>query len=284
MTPFGENAGCYCRVPEKVPYLNVMRLVRTSALLGLLLLPRTVAAQTFDHATLDNVVSRFVSDDGIRYRDLAADRKQLDVYVASLGRVSETQFAGWPRNEKLAYLINAYNALVLQRVIDHYPIKRSLNPAALVRPANSVWQIGGFFDETRAAVAGRPRTLDDIEHKLLREALKEPRIHAALVCAARSCPPLRREAFVADKLDAQLDQQWRVFLNDRARNLFDRERGEVKLSEIMKWFAEDFGGTNGVISFVSRYVDAPTQMWLRGRKYRITYFDYDWTLNDAAQR
>lgn len=261
-----------------------MTLLRTTALLGLLLFPRLGAGQSFDHSLFDNVVGKFVSDDGIRYRDLKADRAGLDQYIASLGAPSEAQFAAWPRNEKLAYLINAYNALVLQQVIDNYPIKRSLNPSAWVRPANSVWQIGGFFDETRFAVAGRARTLDDIEHKLLRASLKEPRIHAALVCAARSCPPLRREAYVANRLDRQLEQQWLLFLTDPARNHFDREGGEVKLSEIMKWFAEDFGGTNGVISFVSRYVDAPTQTWLRGRHYRITYFDYDWTLNDAAQR
>lgn len=247
--------------------------------------PATTRAQGFDQSDYDTVLRAYVSERGVDYARLRADRGGLDRYVARLGTVSAPQFDGWNRPEKLAYLINAYNAVVLQSVIDNYPIKRSLSPAALVKPANSVWQIPGFFNEATHKVAGRQVTLDDIEHKFLRAALKEPRIHAALVCAARSCPPLRREAYVADRVEPQLDDQARTFLNDPARNLFDRASGEVRLSEIFKWFGEDFGPKDkGVIAFAERYVDPAMQKWLHDGKYRISYFDYDWNLNDAATR
>lgn len=247
--------------------------------------PASVRTQSFEHSDYNAVLRAFVNGRGVDYARLLADRGALDRYITRIGTTSAAEFNAWERSEKLAYLINAYNALVLKSVIDHYPIKRSFSPGALVKPANSVWQIGGFFSEAMHRVAGRPVTLNDIEHKLLRAQLKEPRIHAALVCAARSCPPLRMEVYVADRIEAQLDDQARIFLNDPARNLFDRTHGEVKLSEIFKWFGEDFGKKpKGVIAFAMRYVDTDTKKWLHDGKYKLSYFDYDWNLNDAAMR
>jgi len=261
------------------------RITTTIIALLAVFAPSSGGAQGVDHAEYDVVLSAHVSGRGVDYARLKADRGALDRYVARLAAVSQQQFDAWNRAEKLAYLINAYNAVVLQSVIDNYPIRRSFNPTALVHPANSIWQIPGFFGEAKHRVAGRDVTLDDIEHKLLRAALKEPRIHAALVCAARSCPPLRGEPYVGDRIEAQLDDQARAFLSDPTRNMFDRAHGEVKLSEIFKWFGEDFGEKDkGVIAFVSHYVDAATQKWLHDGKYRISYFDYDWNLNDAAVR
>ncbi|MGQ0560812.1 MAG: DUF547 domain-containing protein [Gemmatimonadota bacterium] len=246
--------------------------------------PAFGAAQGFDHAEFDAVLRTYVTEAGVRYAGLRTDRAGLYRYVARLGAVSEAQFGGWSRAEQLAYLINAYNALVIRQVLDHYPIRRSLHPAALLRPANSVWQIGGFFDELRHPVAGRQLTLDEIEHSLLRAQLKEPRIHAALVCAAASCPPLRREAYVADRVDRQLDEQMRAFLADPDRNRIERGAAQIRLSRIFEWFAADFGGTAGVIPFIAGYVDAPAAAWLRSARPRITYFDYDWNLNDVSPR
>jgi hypothetical protein len=258
-----------------------MRFLLASAAF-FLLQTGSAAAQGFDHSDFDAVLRNHVSAQGVRYSDLAAHRGGLDQYLARVGAVSEATYRGWSRSEQLAYLINAYNAIVIRQVLDAYPIKRSLAPAALVRPANSVWQIPGFFGGNTHGVAGQRLTLDDVEHKLLRATLKEPRIHAALVCAAVSCPPLRAEAYNPEQIEAQLDDQMRRFLADPARNRIDRARGEVRLSEIFKWFAEDFGGTNGIIPFVARYMDAPTRAWLQAGKFRVTYFDYDWNLNDAS--
>jgi hypothetical protein len=238
-------------------------------------------AQTFDHSAFDAVLRVHSSAAGVDYAALKADRAGLDRYAAQLGTVSAKTFDGWKREEKIAFLINAYNAIVLQQVIDDYPIQRSTNPAALVRPATSVWQIDGFFNELKHRLLDRDLTLDQIEHEWLRAKLKEPRIHFALVCAAKSCPRLRNEAYRADNLSAQLDDQARQFLNDRQRNRFGAEAAE--LSEIFKWFGEDFGGERGLRSYLGKYLNAELSARMRSNHYAISYIDYDWTLNDIPR-
>lgn len=243
--------------------------------------PLPLSAQTFDHSPFDAILRAHVSTAGVDYAALAKTRAPLDAYVAQLGTVSLEGYNAWRRADQIAFLINAYNAIVMQQVIDDYPIARSARPAAVVRPANSVWQIDGFFSELRHRLLGRSMTLDQIEHEWLRAKLKEPRIHFALVCAARSCPPLRAEAYRGDVLDAQLDEQARAFLNDRERNRFTTERAE--LSEIFKWFAADFGGEAGLRSYLGRYLNPTLAARIKSDDYRINYIEYDWTLNDVAR-
>jgi len=269
--------------PNGGPF-SLDKTMRRVLILLIALLPGALAAQAPDPSDYTAVLKSHATERAVNYAALKADRARLDAFVTKVGAITQAQFGRWRQLEQIAYLINAYNAIVLQSVIDEYPIKRSLNPAALVRPANSVWQIGGFFNEKQHRVAGRELTLDDIEHKLLRAQLKEKRVHVALVCAARSCPPLRTSAYTADSLDQQLDDQAKRFFADASRNQFDRSQATVRLSEIFKWFAEDFGGEKGVISFAIRYVDPATAQWLQSGKYRVSYFDYDWNLNDTATR
>ena len=242
----------------------------------------SAAAQAVDHSLFDQVLARHVVLGSVDYTSLQAERAPLDTYIARLGTVSDATFQSWNRNERIAFLINAYNAIVLQQVIDDYPIRRSARPTALVRPANSVWQIDGFFGELKHRLLGRDLTLDQIEHEWLRAKLAEPRIHFALVCAARSCPPLRGEAYHAPKLDAQLDDQARTFLHDRERNRFTNEGAE--LSEIFKWFGEDFGGPKGLRAYLAKYLNPPLAARVKRSGYRIGYIDYDWTLNDATHQ
>ncbi len=137
-------------------------------------------------------------------------------------------------------------------------------------------------------------TLDDIEHGSLRAKYDEPRIHFALVCAAVSCPPLREEAYRGDRLDEQLDDQGRRFLNDPRHNRFEIERRQVHLSKIFDWYGEDFEQfatesgyerdrkVNGILSFVSRYLMDRVADFLETAEYRVKFESYDWTLNDQA--
>lgn len=245
------------------------------------LLASSAHAQSFDHSSFDAVLRAHSKPTGIAYSALKADRAALDRYVAQLGAVPARTFQRWPKSEQVAFLINAYNAIVLQQVIDDHPIERSTNPAALVRPANSVWQIDGFFNALKHRLIGKDLTLDQIEHEWLRAKLREPRIHFALVCAARACPPLRNEAYRAEKLDAQLDDQARRFLNDRARNRFEADGAQ--LSEIFKWFADDFGGEAGLRNYLGRYLNSALAARMKDAAYRISYIDYDWELNDAPR-
>jgi hypothetical protein len=135
------------------------------------------------------------------------------------------------------------------------------------------------------------RSLDDIEHNMIRVWFERPRIHAAVVCAAVSCPPLRNEAFVADKLDQQLDDQMRQFLSDDQSNTIKLRDNRVELSSIFKWYAEDFEkgqqGFNSLYDLIKVYqtdiADDPQQLiWLQKQDFKIRYLDYDWRLNDIV--
>jgi hypothetical protein len=179
------------------------------------------------------------------------------------------------RDEKLAFWINAYNILAIDLVQRHYPIDSIRSIGGLLSP---VWK------KTAGEIAGRPYTLHEIEHEILRP-MGEPRIHGAIVCASLSCPPLRREPYRAAELDAQLEDNVRRWLADPRKGArIDRSGRTLYLSPILDWFADDFGGD--VLAFVASHLPAEEATWIQaqGRALRIRYFDYDWSVNDAGTR
>lgn len=226
-------------------------------LAGLSLQALTAAADDL-HAPFDALLKQYVDDDGrVAYRTLARqDAAALDAYLKALETVDPASLAP---ADQIAFWLNAYNARVIRGVLDGYD-------------AENVVGRKWFFAFYTFPLAGRPRTLDEIEHAILRAQFREARVHFALVCAATSCPLLRREAYRGDRLDAQLDDQARVFLDDPRRNRFG-PGDVVRLSSIFKWFGQDFEQAAGSLTaFIRRYhalPDAP----------RIEYLDYDWTLN-----
>jgi len=275
--------------------------VVTVAMCALLWPPGQLKAQGIDHAPFDSVLARFVEDNRVDYAALQANRSGLDRYLERIGAVGADEFAAWTEAERIAYLINAYNAYTLATIIDHYPIEgtgffeKLLKPKRFAFPSNSIRHIDGVFDGITHRVAGAELTLDDIEHARLRTNYNEPRIHFALVCAAVSCPPLREEAYRGTRLDEQLHDQGRRFLGDPSLNRFDRQAGEVHLSKIFDWFGEDFRqfavdeiaysgseSVRGVLSFVRRYLPELTVRFLEEGDYDVHFLDYDWTLNDRG--
>lgn len=245
-------------------------------------LPAQQAAVDFDHehAQYAEVLARVVHAGAVDYAALQRDRKLLDNYRARLAAVSETTLNSWSRDQQLAFWINAYNTSVLATIIDHYPITRG-SLIGLAFPANSIWQIPGAFKTARYKLAGRARSLDTIEHDIVRPDFREPRVHMALVCAARGCPPLRDEPFVSSRLSVQLDDQTRVYLGDRDHGLsWDSGAKRLAISSIFKWFAEDFAA-GGVREFVARHVGDPAlAAAVRDSANSLRYLDYDWTLNE----
>lgn len=234
--------------------------------------------------------------DGVRYGALRRDRARLNSYLRQLSAVTAAQFDGWTRAQQMAHLINAYNAYVIATVVDAYPIQRRLSVKSALRPGNSVWQIAGFFDGIKHRAAGRLLTLDEIEHQWLRERYRDPRIHFALVCAARSCPALRAEPYAAERLDEQLEDQARRFLGDTRKNRFEPAAAVVQLSSIFDWFGEDFRAPTGseasqrfpgnatqraVLAFIRHYLPSEAAAWLEAGRYGIEYLEYDWALNDV---
>ena len=261
----------------------------------------------FSYEPYERALAQYVDDRGmVNYRALKANSSDLDAFAASLSRVKPEEFDPalpspariWPIGsdpEKIAFWINAYNALTLEAIIHNYPIQPSL-VRSVVYPKNGIRQIPGVWDKLHFVVVGREMALNDIEHGTLRAKFNEPRIHVALVCAAMSCPPLRNEPYTADKLGKQLDDQARTFLRSPQGLRVDRDAGKVYLSSIFKWFGEDFVKTYGtsdkfagksdaeraVLNFVSRYVDESDRDFLLHGSYRIEYLDYDWSLNEQS--
>jgi hypothetical protein len=255
-----------------------------------------VESGSFSDEPYAAALSKYVDDRGmVNYQKLKVDRRDLDLFAASLARVKPEDNEPRDDKQKIAFWINAYNALTLEAIIRNYPIQSSLL-RSVVYPKNSVRQIPGVWDKLRFVVVGREMTLNDIEHGTLRAKFNEPRIHLALVCAAMSCPPLRNEPYTAEKLDQQLDDQARRFLRSPQGFRIDRGESRVYLSAIFKWFGEDFIGTYGtsdkfagksdieraVLNFVSGYVGQIDRDYLLKGSYRIEYLDYDWSLNEQG--
>lgn len=219
-------------------------------------------AQPASDTAFDALLRVNVANGSVRYAGFA-ESPAFRRYVEGLGRPAPPG----NRAETLAYNINAYNALAIAGIL------AGLSPATLLGRAR-------YFKLKDWALDGTTTSLYDLEHKVLRP-LGEPRIHFAIVCASKSCPVLRPEAYAAARLDAQLDEQARAFVNDPLRNRFDKVARTAHLSEIFKWFAEDFDGPAGSVQkYVSRYVaDPEVARALANDGYKVEWIDYDWTLN-----
>lgn len=246
-------------------------------LLSVITAPCTANARAFDHGPLDRVLSAFVDDAGnVDYAGLKADRAELDAYVDSLAAVSpDSDPDRFPTREaRLAYWINAYNALVLRGVIDAYP----------VRSVKDIKMLSGFFNRTWFTVGGESLTLNGIEHDVIRDRFDEPRIHAAINCASVGCPVLERTAFFPETLDARLETVMRKFLNEDRNVTVDADRRTVTLSKILDWFESDFTDwyeskfnvdDAHILDYVALYREGPFD-----KTWKVKHHDYDWTLND----
>lgn len=176
--------------------------------------------------------------------------------------------------ERLAFWVNAYNLLAIKTVVDRYPIKSIKDGGSWL---TSIWKA------KVGVVAGRERALDEIEHDILRKEFREPRVHFAIVRASLSCADLRPEPYVAERLDAQLDEATRVFLANPTKGSAGGADGKsARVSTIFKWFAVDF--TGGVVEFIRAHLDASRAAGLTGlTPGGLSYLDYDWSLNDLAR-
>jgi Protein of unknown function, DUF547 len=260
-------------------------------LLALLSISGAANAAAFDHShkSFDALLAKHVFWDRagvattVDYAALARNRAALDDYTARLSAVTQAEFARWSVAEQRAFLINAYNAFTLQLILTRYPKLKSIRDFGNI-VFNSPWK-QRFF-----GLLGAERHLDEVEHEMLRGApgFDEPRVHFAVNCASIGCPALRPEAFVAARLDGQLDDQTRRFLRDRSRNAIAADGKRLAISPIFKWYAEDFergyGGVRSVQGFLARYAtelaaNETDRNRIAAAKMPLTYTDYDWALN-----
>lgn len=242
------------------------------------------AADTVNMAALARVLETYVDEQGlVDYASLQTNRQDLDAFNASLQLTESAVFESWSQADQIAFLVNAYNSLTLKAIINESPIKN-------IKDIPGVWRFN------RHGILQSEQTLDNIEHDILRANYSEPRIHAALVCAAVSCPYLRQEPFTGENLDAQLDDQVEVFLSRPEVFTIDQENNEVTLSKIFDWFGQDwlpgfspeagFAGTENeraVLNFISGYLDEDARAYLQAGDYTVTYANYDWSLNQQAE-
>lgn len=258
----------------------------------------TAAAFDRSHAQFDALLNTYVLDGRVDYRRLGVDPHLLQAYLADLGGVSAAELAAWPREDQLAFWINAYNAFVLMAVVEHYPLSRR-TLVGLAFPSDSIWQVPDVWKARRWQAAKRTVSLDMIENEIIRPTFREPRIHFALVCAASSCPNLRSEAYRGDRLNEQLEDQARRFLAQANKGLRLDGSDTVLVSKIFDWYGADFAtaldspaspagrsrAEQGIIEFVSRHsADPAVREFLRKPGLSVGYLPYDWRLNDQARR
>lgn len=234
--------------------------------------PRTV-----DHAPFSALLAQHVRNGLVNY-DAFRDAPAFTRYLATLASTDPNSL---PRGEQLAFWINAYNAYTIAQINAHDERQSIKN----INKSFGFVKAGGAWSEPMATVNGRRYTLDQIEHERIRPVFQEPRVHFALVCAALGCPPLRSEAYVADRLEAQLDDQAREFLlRSPAKNRVDVSSHTVHLSRIFDWYGKDFApDARGLQRWLSRYWPAGAERaLLQDGSARVRWTDYDWSLNGSA--
>jgi hypothetical protein len=260
------------------------------AALASLAASRAPAQSAFDHdyKAWDALLKKHVrwlpdnKQSRVDYAGFARDRAELKQVLDALSAVPKAAFDAWSKPQRMAFLINAYNAFTVEAILAKWPDLKSIKELGLFN--RGPWK-NEFF-----TLLGAKRHLDWIEHEELRPKYAEPRVHAAVNCASIGCPALRSEPFTASKLESQLEDGMIRFMADRTRN---RVRdGRLEVSSIFKWFKEDFekgqGGLSRVEDVFARYAtqltDKPDeQARLRERAMPVTHLDYDWSLNAVGR-
>ena len=267
--------------------MNIFRIVT-----GLMVWAGVASAQAFDHRHVEwhQLVEKHVvwinggTAGQVDYGGFQKDRSRLQTYLDSLSGVSRKVFDGWSRDQRLAFLINAYNAFTVELVLTRYPDLTSIKELGSL--LKTPWK-KNFF-----RLLGERRNLDWIEHDMIRKpgVFDDPRIHMAVNCASIGCPALRDEAFVAEKLEAQLEDGLTRFLKDRSRNRYNPMTGKLEVSKIFDWYGDDFSkgyrGFNTLKGFFSIYAglmtdDPSGREKIRAEEAGIDFLEYDWRLNDV---
>ncbi len=225
------------------------------------------------HTKFAGVLELGVDEFGLAdYGALRQEKAGLDDYLQQTAQIPREQFDQWERPERMAFLLNVYNASTLKLLVEN--------------PADSIKDLGGVRSVWNLKVVrlfGRKYSLGELEHQLIRGQFDSPAVHFALVCGSRSCPPLRQEPYTALKLEAQFAEQARIFLQDTNKNHVNVAAKELHLSPIFKWFRSDFGKDDAaIIAFVAGHFPEAERKALLAGGFKIRYTDYDWGLNQAV--
>ena len=269
-TPIWEQDSCEAPQPRTFVLAQQFKPRRNKVVRGLV---RLIVAILCAGATIvgaadyedqyNSLLKKYVAPEGIRYaawKSTASDMSELQNVIDTIANGQAR--AG--RNEQLAFYINACNAWILHEALAKYPTKSVKDPLLL------------FFLGKRIKVAGEQMSFNHLEKDIIRAKFGEPRVHVALNCASRSCPPLNRAAFRAEELDQQFEALAKSFVNSEKGVKYLPEKKTAELSKIFDWYKDDFKDEGGVVAFINKRRSAPLPT-----DVKITYQDYDWSLNEA---
>ena len=210
-----------------------------------------------DHSSWTQLLEKYVDPQGqVNYQGLKIDQANLDAYLQLLA--SNPVQEEWSRAEKLAYWINTYNAYTIKLILNHYPVKSIMDIEG-----------GKAWDKVWIKLGNKSYSLNQIENEIIRPQFKEPRIHFAVNCAAKSCPPLLNEAWMPATLESQLEQRTKAFINNSAYNTV--KPASVQVSKLFEWYQQDFGNT---ITYLNKFSTTTIKS-----NASVTYREYDWALN-----
>lgn len=252
------------------------------------------AAVDLQHTLFSEDLKLYVDNDLVHYKKWKGHTERLEQYLKSLAQITQDEYEKLSKEDKKALWVNAYNAFTVKVVLDHYPI----NGTEAFYPKNSFRQIPDAWDDYFFVVAGRRVSLNDIEHNIGRR-LHDPRIHFAVVCAAKGCAKINKEAYIGKTIESALDAQTDKFILNPENVSFDHKEKTVRVSKLFSWFPLDFLNAVGFKTMpfpppkddevVLRYIVSRSPREVQEkfksdddyRAYRVIYRDYDWALNDA---
>jgi len=240
-------------------------------LIFILIIAPMASASGFDHSQFDEILQTYVDSNGlVDYNGIAKDAR----FQNYMERLKSAKTDKMTHDGRLAFWINAYNAVVIDKVIKWKP-EKSVRETLI----SGLWISTEFFTTREHIVAGKQLSPDDIEHEILRKQLQDPRIHFAIVCASSSCPKLARFAFTEEKVQSQLAYVTTKYINSERGTRIDYAENTLYLSKIFDWFADDFKDKSGsVLAFIKPYLNEKAKRFLE-RKPKIDYLHYDWALN-----
>ena len=254
------------------------------------------------HDKCADILTNFVNDKGmVNYKMLKRNRPKLKKILNEFAKLDPNEYNSWPKEDKIAFWVNAYNMNVLKIIVNNYPIKSSRWERIFRWPPSSVRYIDkniGGISKQKFIVRKEEFTLREIERRFFREKFDEPRVFFALFRATLSSPPLRNEPYYGCKLDKQLDDQVKKFLFSRCAFEIDRKKQRVYLSAILQptWFGKEFGSkyatdkkfkdqppiTRAILNFITNYISEQDTFFLERQNYSVKYIRYDWRLNDGS--
>jgi hypothetical protein len=233
--------------------ITAMLLFITSNLMG-----HATPLKTFTER-VDAFLKKYVSEGLIDYSKISQNSGDIEKLYLDVGTMDLNKATA---NEQKAFYINAYNIVVIYSIVRNYPVASPMD-------------VKGFFDKTTHDIAAERLTLNELENQKLRQIYNDGRLHFALVCAAKSCPPLAASAFTPDKIEGQLNERTRFALNDNTWIKVHPKQKKVEVSQIFEWYKDDFASTgSGLINWINQFRIEKIPVG-----YTVSFYEYDWSLN-----